>query len=57
MGLYTKGAVIRKMYTCEYLHVNKEVLTVSAPEGTDICEFPQDGFVYKSFYDLKTVYL
>ena len=31
----------------EYLHVNKEVLTVSARKGTDICEFPHRRFLHK----------
>ena len=35
------------MYTCEYLHVNKEVLTVSARKGTDICEFAHMGLYTK----------
>ena len=30
---------------------------MSSREGTDICEFAHDGFVYTSFYDLKDVYL
>ena len=38
MGFYTRVSVIWNVYTCEYLHVNKEVLTVSACKGTDICE-------------------
>ena len=44
MGLYTRASVIWKMYMCEYLHLNKEVLTVSARKGIDICEFPHRGF-------------
>ena len=45
------------IFTSGYLHVYKEVRSVSTREGTDICEFAHDGFVHKSFYDLKDVYL
>ena len=53
MGLYTKASVISKMHTCEYLHVHKEVLTVSACKGIDICEFPHRGFLFKSVHQMK----
>ena len=36
------------MYTCEYLHVNKEVLTVSSRKGTDICELHTMGLYTKA---------
>ena len=48
MGLYTRVSVIWNMYTCEYLHVNKEVLTVSACKGTDICELHTVGLYSKA---------
>ena len=47
----------KNMNICGYMHVYIEVRSVSSREGTDICEFAHDGFVYKSFYDLKDVYL
>ena len=50
MGLYTKVSMIWQVYTCEYLHVNKEVLTVSARTGTAICKFPHRRFLYKSVH-------
>ena len=40
--------MIWKVYTCEYLHVNKEVLTVSARNGTDICELHTMGLYTKA---------
>ena len=52
---YMHVCIIR--YMCGYMHVYKEVRSVSTRKGTDICEFAHDGFVYKSFYDLKNVYL
>ena len=44
------------MYISEYMHVYKEVLTVSTRKGTNICEFAQQGFIYKTIHDTKYVY-
>ena len=41
------------MHTCKHLHAHKEVLTVSACKGRDICEFPHRGFLYKSVHHTK----
>ena len=59
MGSCTKVSITQKknMNICGYMHVYIEVRSVSSREGTDICEFAHDGFVYTSFYDLKDVYL
>ena len=40
------------MYTCELLHVSKEVLTVSTPKGTNICEFAKHRFIYNRIFDI-----
>ena len=45
------------MRTCEYLCVNKEVPTVSARKGIDICEFPHRGFLYKSIHHMMYIYM
>jgi len=45
------------MYACEYMRVYKEVLSVSTRKGTDICEFAQQGVIYKSFCNMKYVHL
>ena len=37
------------------MHVYKEVLTVSTRKGTNICEFAQQGFIYKTNHDTKYV--
>ena len=47
MGSYAKVSVIWYMYTCEYMHVYKEVLSMSARKGKDICEFAQHGVIYQ----------
>ena len=39
------------------MHVYNEVLTLSTRKGTDICEFAQHGFTYKSTCNIKYVYL
>ena len=57
MGSHTKVSLIGYMYTCEYMHVYREVLSVSARKGTDICEFAQHGVIYKSSCNMKYVYL
>ena len=58
MGSCTKVSIKpKKLNICGYMHVYIEVRSVSSREGTDICEFAHDGFVYTSFYDLKDVYL
>ena len=59
VGFYTKVSIIRYMNMCGYMHVYKEVRSVSTREGevTDKCEFAHNGFVYKSIYDLKNEYL
>ena len=44
------------MYTCEHMYVCKEVLSASTRRGTDICEFAQHGFTYKSICDMIYVY-
>ena len=41
--------------TCEYMHVYKQVLSVSTRKGTNICEFAQHGFMYKT--SLDTIYI
>ena len=57
MGLYTNQSVMWFMYSCKYMHVCKEVLSVSTRKGTDICEFTQHGVIYKSICNMKYVYL
>ena len=50
-GSYTKVSVMECMYICDicrHMYVCKEVLSVSTRKGTDICEFAQHGFIYKS---------
>ena len=39
------------MYTCEYMYVCKEVLTVSTRRVTIICQLAQHGSMYKSICD------
>ena len=39
------------------MFVYNEVLTLSTRKGTDICEFAQHGFTYKSICNIKYVYL
>ena len=56
MGSYTKVSVMEYMYTCEHMYVCKEVLSASTRRGTDICEFAQHGFTYKSICDMIYVY-
>ena len=36
------------MYSCGFMYVYKEVLSVRVREGRDICEFAQHRFIYKS---------
>ena len=60
IGSYTKVFVIQQMCTCEYMHVYKEVLSVSPGKGTDICEFvqlDQPGFIHTGIYNMIYVYL
>ena len=38
------------------MHVYTEVLTVSAPKGTNICEFAKHRFIYNRIYDITYVY-
>ena len=45
------------MYACEYMHVYKEVLSVSTRKGTDIGEFAQHGVIHESICNMKYVYL
>ena len=63
MWVYTQWVWIQKVLwsetyiiICEYLHVHKEVLTVSARKGRDICEL-HTVLLYKSNCDLKNAYL
>ena len=39
MGSHIRVFLIWCMYTCDYLHIYKEVLTMSTRKGTNICEF------------------
>ena len=39
------------------MYVYTEVLTVSAPKGTNVCEFAKHGFIYNRIYDITYVYL
>ena len=39
------------------MHVYKEVLSVSTCKGTNICEFAEHRFIYKSIYDMICVFL
>ena len=57
MGSHIKVSLIWYMYTCEYMHVYREVLSVRVREGRDICEFAQHRFIYKSSDDIIHVYL
>ena len=47
-GFVYKSSYDLKMYTCEHLHVNKEVLSMSACKGTDICELHTVGLHSKA---------
>ena len=50
MGSSTNVSAIWYMYTCEYMHVYEEVLSVSTRKGIDICELFQSMCLYtKSF--------
>ena len=55
--LYINVFLLWYMYTCDYMHVNREVLSVSTRKGTDICEFAQHGVIHKSICNMKYVYL
>ena len=57
MGSHIKVSLIGYMYTCEYMHVYREVLSVSTRKGTDICGFAQHGVIYKSICNMKYGYL
>ena len=50
--VHIQKSVMEYMYTCEHMYVCKEVLSASVRKGTDICEFAQHGFTYKSIYDM-----
>ena len=52
-----KVSFIQYMYICEYFHVYKEVQSVSVRQRTDMCEFAQLWFIYKSIYSMMHVYL
>ena len=57
MGSSTNVSAIWYMYTCEYMHVYQEVLSVSTRKGINICELFQHGFIYKRICDMIFVYL
>ena len=58
MGSYTKLSMIwYETNTCEYMHVYKEVLSVSARKGTNKYESAQQGLIYKSICDMIYAYL
>ena len=40
------------MYTCDYTHVYKEVLSVSTGKGTSKCESAQNGLIYQRIRDM-----
>ena len=40
------------MYTCDYMHVYKEVLSVSTGKGTNKCESAQNGLIYQRIRDM-----
>ena len=52
-----KVSIIRYMYICKYFHVYKVVQSVSVRQRTNMCEFAQLGFIYKSIYSMIHVYL
>ena len=39
------------------MYVYTEVPTVSAPKGTNVCEFAKHRFIYNRIYDITHVYL
>ena len=57
MGSHIKLSFIWCRYTCEYMHVYREVLTVSTGNGTYKCEIAQHGLIYKGICDGIYVYL
>ena len=57
VGSHIKVSLIWYMYTCEYMHVYRENLSVSTRKGTDICQLAQHGVIYKSICNMKYVYL
>ena len=40
------------MYISEYMHVYKEVLSVSTRKGTNKCESAQHGLIYQRIHDM-----
>ena len=45
------------MYTCEYMHVYQEVLSVSTRKGINICEFAKHGFIYERICNMICMYI
>ena len=59
-GWYTNVSVIWFLiyvYLWVYVYVYNDVLSASTRKGTDICEFAQHGFTFKSICNIKNVYL
>ena len=54
-GSYTELSMIR--FVVYSVNICKKVLSVSTRKGTDICEFAQHGFIYKTICDMIYVYL
>ena len=55
-GSCTRVSIIFHMYTCEYVDVYEEVLSVSTRRDAHICKFAQHRFIYNSIYDMIYVH-
>ena len=56
MGSSTNASAIWYMYTCEYMQVYQEVLSVSTRKSINICELEPHGFIYEPIFGLWLMY-